>query len=70
MLIDKVINTFHIKTDYLRLFAGTIMTALIISLGMVYIADALNFPIGTALPSAFGAIGAALYSAKYINKSV
>lgn len=48
----------------LVLVAGSVVTALAISLGMVGILALIEFPVNPALPAAFGAIGAALFAAR------
>jgi hypothetical protein len=36
-----------------------------ISLGMVFILDLIHFPINSAIPSVFAAIGAAIYASRF-----
>ncbi len=67
MLAEKVINIFPIKSNFLKLLIGSILTVLMISLGMVYISELLLFKIGSAIPSAFAALGAAIFAARFKN---
>ena len=39
MLADKVVKILPIKSEFLKVFAGSLITALMISLGMVFILD-------------------------------
>ncbi|MEW5985735.1 MAG: hypothetical protein AB1791_03790 [Chloroflexota bacterium] len=63
MIIEKVLKKAHVKSDLARLLAGSLVTALFISLGVAVIPQLLGIPISPALPAIFGAIGAALYAA-------
>jgi len=64
MIVEKILKTAHIKNELLYLMVGALVTSLLISLGMVGILALLDFPVNPALPSAFGAIGAALFAAR------
>ena len=68
MLAEKFINILPIKSEFLKLLIGSTLTALMISLGMVYILEFIHFPVSPALPSAFGAIGAAIYASRFNRK--
>lgn len=68
MLAEKVINILPIKSEFLKLLIGSILTALMISLGMVFILDLIHFPVSSAIPSAFAAIGAAIYASRFKSK--
>jgi len=63
MIIDKLVGKLPIKSNFTRLIAGSILTALAISLGMVGILKLLGFSINPAVPAVFGVIGAATYAA-------
>ena len=68
MLAEKVINILPIKSEFLKLLIGSILTALMISLGMVYVLELIHFPVSPALPSACAAIGAAIYASNFNRK--
>ena len=65
MLVEKIINILHIKSEFLQLLIGAVVIALIISLGMFYLLDLAHFSITPALPAATGAIGAAIFAARF-----
>lgn len=67
MIVEPLIGTMRGISVRTRLLTGALPTALVISLSMVWIARLLNVDIGVALPSAFGAMGAALYVARTRN---
>ena len=67
-MLAKIINSLPIKSEFLKLLIGSILTALMISLGMVFISDLIHFPIGSAIPSAIAAIGAAIYASRFNRK--
>ena len=68
MLTERIINVLPIKSDFSKLIIGSILTALMISLGMVFILDLIHFSISSAIPSAFAAIGAAIYASRFNSK--
>lgn len=68
MFIDKIINILPVKSGYIKLLLGAVFIALIISMGIIVISNLFDFSIGSALPAASGAIGAAVFSTKNINK--
>ena len=68
MLSEKVINILPIKSGFLKLLTGSTLTALMISLGMVFIIDLIYFSISSAISSAFAAIGAAIYASDFNSK--
>jgi hypothetical protein len=68
MFAEKVIKILPIKSKFLKLVIGSTLTALMISLGMVFILDLFHFSINSAIPSAFAAIGAAIYASRFNSK--
>lgn len=60
MLAKKVINILPMKSEFFKLLIDSILTAVMISLGMLFVLDPINFSISSAIPSAFAAIGAAI----------
>ena len=63
MLVDKLAGKLLTKSHFTRLVAGSILTALAISLGMAGILKLLGFSTNPAIPAVFGVIGAATYAA-------
>lgn len=64
MFVERAIARIHVRSSWVELIIGSLITALAISLGMLAIADALGFELNPALPAAFGAVGAALFAAR------
>lgn len=64
MIIEKLLKATPWKRDRALLLVGAMATALLISLGMVGVLSLLRYPVNPALPATFGAIGAALFSAR------
>lgn len=68
MLSEKIINILPIKSEFLKLLTGSTLTALMISLGMVFVIHLIHFSISSAIPSAFAAIAAAIYASSFDSK--
>jgi len=64
MIIEHLIERIPTKSAFTKLMVGSVITALSISLGMVWILQAFDFSISPALPASLGAIGAALFAAR------
>ena len=64
MIIERLVEKMPVKSKPAKLILGSLLTALIISLGMVGILGLFDFSINPVIPSAFAAIGAATYAAK------
>ena len=62
MIIDKLVEKLHIRSDFMKLIAGSILTALLIALGMVGILKLSSFSINPAIPAIVGVIGGAIYA--------
>jgi len=63
MIVDKLVEKLHIRSNFMKLIAGSILTALVIALGMVGILKLFSFSINPAVPAVLGAIGGAIYAA-------
>ncbi len=63
MIVDKLVEKLPIRSNFTKLIAGSIITALVIALGMVGILKLLGFSINPAIPAVLGAVGAATYAA-------
>jgi phosphate/sulfate permease len=63
MVVKKLINKLPINSDFMRLFLGAVLVALLISLGMVGVFKLLGMPVNPTVPSVFASIGAAIYAA-------
>jgi len=64
MIAEKLVDILPFKSEFAKLASGAIITALAISVGMVYLSEAIGFHIGPALPSAFAAIGTAIFASR------
>jgi len=64
MIIEHLVERIPTKSAFTKLMVGSVITALAISLGMVWILQAFDFSISPAIPSAFAAVGAALFAAR------
>lgn len=64
MIVKKVLNAVHIRSDATYLYVGSIASALLISLGMVGVLALVDFQLNPAIPAALGAMGAALFAAR------
>ena len=69
MIVERLIKSLSTRSPILRLIAGSVVVALTISLGMVAILSLFGFGVNPALPSALGAIGAALFAARMRGKN-
>jgi len=63
MIVDKFIEKLHIRSNFTKLIAGSILTALVITLGMVGILKLFDFSINPVIPAVLGAVGGAVYAA-------
>jgi hypothetical protein len=63
MIVDKLIEKLPIRSNFTKLIAGSILTALLIALGMVGILKLLDFSINPAIPAVLGVVGGATYAA-------
>ena len=63
MIVDKLIEKLPIRSNFTKLIAGSILTALMIALGMVGILKLIGFSINPVVPAVLGVIGAATYAA-------
>ena len=68
MIIQHLIGRIPATCAFARLIIGSVVTALAISLGMVWILRVFDFEIGPAIPAAVGAIGAAVFAARMRNQ--
>jgi len=64
MIIKRLVEKVPVRSNFGKLIIGSMLTALAISLGMVGILVLFDFSINPAIPSAFAAVGAALYAAR------
>jgi hypothetical protein len=63
MIVNKLVEKLPIRSNFTRLILGSILTALVIALGMVGILKLLGFSINPAIPAVLGVVGAATYTA-------
>jgi hypothetical protein len=63
MIVDKFVEKLHIRSNLIRLIAGSILTSLVIALGMVGILKLFNFSINPVIPAVLGVVGGAIYAA-------
>jgi len=63
MIVDKLVGKLPIKSNFTKLIAGSVLTALMIALGMVGILKLIGFSINPAIPAVLGVVGAAIYAA-------
>jgi len=63
MIVDKLVEILPIKSNFTKLITGSILTALVIALGMVGILKLLGFSINPAVPAVLGVAGVATYAA-------
>lgn len=64
MIIEHLIQRIPTTSVFTKLIVGSVITALAISLGMVWILQAFDFSISPAIPASLAAIGAALFAAR------
>jgi len=65
MVLGNLIDKLPIKSHFMKMIIGSLMTALIISLGIYGIPYFWGFKINAGIPAAFAAIGASLFAARY-----
>ena len=63
MIVDKLVEKIHIRSNFMKLIAGSVLTALVIALGMVGILKLFSFSINPAVPAVLGTVGGAIYAA-------
>ena len=64
MIVEHLVEQIRGKSDFVKLMVGSAITALAISLGMTWISRAFDFTVGSVIPAALGAIGAAVFAAR------
>lgn len=62
MLAHTLVDRLPVRSDHVRLIVGSVAVALVISLGMVWIAALLGFRLSPALPASFAAVAAAFFA--------
>ena len=63
MIIDKLVEKLHIRSNFVKLITGSILTALAIALGMIGILKLFSFSINPVIPAVLGVVGGAVYAA-------
>jgi len=63
MIVDKLVEKLHIRSNFMKLIASSILTALVIALGMVGILRLFSFSINPVIPAVLGVVGGAIYAA-------
>jgi hypothetical protein len=63
MIVDELVGKLHIRSNFTKLIAGSIFTALMIALGMVGILKLIGFSINPVILAVLGVVGAATYAA-------
>ena len=63
MIVDKLVEKLHFRSNFMKLIVGSILTALVIALGMASILKLFIFSINPVIPAALGAVGGAIYAA-------
>jgi len=74
MFIEKIINRMPIKSNFLKLILGTILTAFLIVLGFVFMIKLLGLDNnhGSTLPALgafFGAIGGLVFGLRFLKRT-
>ncbi len=64
MVTEILLEKLHIRSRLWKLVAGSILTALIISLGMIGILKLIGISINPGVPAVIATIGAAAYAAR------
>lgn len=64
MIVERIVNALPVKSAFIKLLAGAALTAVVISLLMVYISGWFGYTLDPVIPSAFAATGAAIYAAR------
>gem|GEM_PF-1757050 len=67
MLVDKMLKRIQGPPGLLKVIIGSSLVALLISLAMVGVASAFDFKLNPAIPSAWDAIGAAIFAARMVK---
>ena len=62
MIVRKAWEAFHIRSVSTRVYIGSALVALAISLGTVWGAALFGVQLGAALPAALGAVAAATFA--------
>jgi zinc transporter ZupT len=62
MIVDKLVEKLHIRSNFMKLIAGSVLTALVIALGMVGILKLFSFSINPVIPAVLGVVGGAIYA--------
>ncbi len=62
MIVDKLVEKLPIRSNFTKLIADSVLTALVIALGMVGILKLIGFSINPVVPAVLGVIGAATYA--------
>jgi hypothetical protein len=64
MVTEIILEKLHIRSRLWKLIAGSILTALIISLGMIGILKLMGVSINPGVPAVIAVAGAAAYAAR------
>lgn len=64
MIIEHLVEKIPTKSGFTKLMAGSVLTAVAISLGMVGLLHLFDFTVNPALPATLGAVGAAVFAAR------
>jgi len=64
MLVERIVNNLSIKSYSVKLILGSALSAILVSLGIIIIAQILSFTLHPGLAASFGAIAAAIYGFK------
>ena len=64
MIVERLLEKLRIRSRLMKLIAGSALTALAISLGMVGILKLFGFSVNPGIPAVLAAIGAATYAAR------
>lgn len=63
MIVDKFIEKLHLRSNFIKLIAGSVLTSLVIAVGMVGILKLFSFSINPVIPAILGAVGGDIYAA-------
>ena len=66
--INRAVDVLPIRSNLIKLLIGSIIIALLISLGIGLIFKLLNFHVSIVIPAVIAVTGAAIYAAKYKNR--
>jgi quinol-cytochrome oxidoreductase complex cytochrome b subunit len=64
MVMERMMEKLPVRSNTIKWIAGSILTALMIALGMVGLLRLFNFSIDAAVPSICAVVGAGIYAAK------